>query len=82
MTTVTYMYCFPAVLETEAGKAAVDAALSSLATELKLTAEVKLREGGGSIVVRDVEPQDLWQAMDRAVPDWEDQRLFFPPVFI
>jgi hypothetical protein len=45
---------------------------------LEIGEGVRLRQGdGNSIVVRDVEPQDLWRAMDRAVPDWEDQRLFF-----
>jgi hypothetical protein len=77
------MYCFPAVLESEAGRVAVDAALACLATELEIGEGVKLRQGdGNSIVVRDVEPKDLWRAMDRAVPDWEDQRIFFAPVFI
>jgi hypothetical protein len=77
------MYCFPAVLDSEAGRVAVDAALACLATELEIDDGERLRQGeGNSIVVRDVEPEDLWRAMDRAVPDWEDQRLFFAPVFI
>jgi ATP-dependent RNA helicase RhlE len=33
-----------------------------------------------SIVVRDLRPRELWQAMDRAVPDREERRLFFAPV--
>jgi uncharacterized protein (DUF2126 family) len=77
------MYCFPAVLESEAGRIAVDAALACLATELGIVDGNKLRHGNGnSIVVGDVEPADLWRAMDRAVPDWEDRDLFFPPVFL
>lgn len=79
---VTYIYCRPSVLETETGRVAVDTALSSLASELALNKGVQLREpGGNSITVRDIEPRDLWRAMDRAVPNWEDQDLFFPPVF-
>lgn len=71
------------MLETEAGRAAVDDTLASLAAELELDDGVGLRKRvGNSIVVRGVEPRDLWRAMDRAVPDWEDQRLFFAPVFL
>lgn len=82
LATVTFIYCYPKVLETEGGQAAVDRALASLAAELELGTGVRLRErSGNSIVVRDVEPRELWQAMDRAVPDWEDRRLFFAPVF-
>lgn len=82
MAAVTFIYCYPTVLETEAGRVAVDRALASLAAELALGDGVRLRESSGnSITVRDVEPRKLWQAMDRAVPDWEDRRLFFAPVF-
>jgi hypothetical protein len=77
------MYCYPTVLETEAGRTAVDDVLSSLARELELGEGSKLRQGrGNSIVVSGVDPKDLWHAMDRAVPDWEDRRLFFVPVFL
>jgi hypothetical protein len=80
---VTFIYCYPTVLETEAGRAAVDDTLASLAAELKLDDKVRLRKRrGNSIIVRGVEPEALWRAMDRAVPDWEDRRLFFAPVFI
>jgi hypothetical protein len=80
---VSFIYCFPTVLESERGRIAVDAALACLATELELEPETKLRQGNGtSIVVSGVDPADLWKAMDRAVPDWEDHDLFFPPVFI
>ena len=76
------MYCFPTVLDSEEGRIAVDAALACLATELALDDGVRLRRrGGNSIVVRDVEPKDLWKAMDRAVPDWEDQPSSSPPSF-
>lgn len=82
MAAITFIYCYPKVLDTEAGRAAVDRALALLAAELELDDGVPLRDrSGGSIVVRDVEPRELWQAMDRAVPDWEDRRLFFAPVF-
>lgn len=82
MAAVTFIYCNPTVLGTEAGRVAVDRALASLAGELALGAAVRLRESSGnSIVVKDVEPRELWRAMDRAVPDWEDRRLFFAPVF-
>jgi hypothetical protein len=77
------MYCYPTVLETDAGCAAVDDTLASLAAELELDDGVQLRTtGGNSIVVTGIEPKDLWRAMDRAVPDWEDRRLFFAPVFL
>lgn len=77
------MYCFPAVLDSEEGRVAVDSALACLATELDLAEGRRLRQGNGnSIVVRGVEPAELWHAMDLAVPDWEDRDLFFPPVFI
>jgi hypothetical protein len=80
---VTFMYCYPTVLETDAGCAAVDDTLASLAAELELDDGVQLRTtGGNSIVVTGIEPKDLWRAMDRAVPDWEDRRLFFAPVFL
>ncbi|HET7510428.1 MAG TPA: hypothetical protein VFJ65_09295 [Solirubrobacterales bacterium] len=82
MAAVTFIYCYPKVLETEAGRVAVDRVLASLAAELELGAGMQPRErSGNSIVFRDVEPRELWQAMDRAVPDWEDRRLFFAPVF-
>ncbi|MGN6276019.1 MAG: hypothetical protein ACTHNP_08840 [Solirubrobacterales bacterium] len=82
MAAVTFIYCYPKVLETEAGRTAVDRALTSLAAELELDEGVRLRESSGSsIVVTDIEPRELWRAMDRAVPDWEDRRLFFAPVF-
>ncbi len=77
------MYCLPAVIDDEAGRVAVDAALACLAVELELDNEIKLRQGNGnSIVIRNIEPGDLWRAMDRAVPDWEDRDLFFAPVFM
>lgn len=80
---VSFIYCYPTVLETEEGRVAVDGALASLASELQLGDGARLREtGGNSITVRGVEPRDLWRAMDRAVPDWEDRRLFFAPIFL
>jgi hypothetical protein len=78
---VTFMYCYPAVLESEAGRAAVDDTLATLASELELDGVRLRKSGGSSIIVRGIEPRELWQAMDRAVPDWEDRRLFFAPVF-
>jgi len=83
LSAVTFMYCLPTVIEEEAGRVAVDAALACLAVELELDDGVKLRQdNGNSIVVRNIEPDVLWRAMDRAVPNWEDQDLFFAPVFI
>jgi hypothetical protein len=79
---VTFIYCRPTALDTETGRAAVDQVLAMLASELGLDGGVRLRgSSGNSIIVRDVEPRELWQAMDRAVPDWEDRQLFFAPVF-
>ncbi|MGN6588291.1 MAG: hypothetical protein ACTHKT_12625 [Solirubrobacterales bacterium] len=70
------------MLETEAGRVAVDDVLASLATELEIGDGVRLRaSGGNSITIRGIGPRDVWRAMDRAVPDWEDRRLFFAPVF-
>jgi hypothetical protein len=66
-----------------AARGAVDAALVCLATELELAEGIGLRQGdGNSIVVRNVGPEDLWRAMDRAVPDLEGQVLFFAPIFL
>jgi hypothetical protein len=79
---VTFIYCRPTALDTETGRATVDEALAMLASELGLDEGVRLREQrGNSIVVRGFEPRELWQAMDRAVPDWEDRQLFFAPAF-
>lgn len=82
MAEVTFIYCYPTALETAEGREAVDEALACLASELSLGEGVRLRQGSGnSIVVEDVEPEVLWKAMDRAVPDWEDRRIFYAPVF-
>jgi hypothetical protein len=54
-----------------------------LSAHLLLDEGIRLRQScGNSIVVEGVEPADIWRAMDRAVPDWEDRDIFFPPVFI
>jgi len=75
------MYCFPTVPESERGRVAVDSALACLATELELEAGINRQGNGNSDHHQGVEPADLWRAMDRAVPDWEDRDPFFPPVF-
>ncbi len=75
METRTHIYTFP--IETDSDRTAVEAALANLSTELELTHPLRLRGGHrGLITVPDVNPEETWAAMDRAVPDW--RRLFMP----
>jgi hypothetical protein len=75
MKTQTHLFTFP--IETESERAAVEAALGDLSTELELTHPLRLKGGHrGLVTLPDVDPDDTWSAMDRVVPGW--QRLFLP----
>jgi hypothetical protein len=75
METQTHLFTFP--IETDAERAAVEAALEKLSHELALTHALRLKGGHRSMItVPDVGPEDTWSAIDRVVPDW--QQLFQP----
>jgi hypothetical protein len=75
MESQTHLFTFP--IETDADRAAVEAALVKLSTELELTHALRLKGGHrGLITVPDVTPDDTWAAIVRAVPDW--QHMFLP----
>ena len=76
MKTRTHLYTFP--IETDADRTEVEAALEKLSSELSLTHALRLKGGHrGLITVPDVDPEETWSAIDRAVPGW--QQLFLPP---
>jgi hypothetical protein len=75
MESQTHLFTFP--IETDADRAAVEAALVKLSAELDLTHALRLRGGHrGLITVPDVTPDDTLAAIVRAVPDW--QHMFLP----
>jgi hypothetical protein len=75
MKTRTHIFTF--AIETDSERTAVEAALASLSTELELTHPLRLKGGHrGLITVPDVDPEETWSAIDRAVPEW--QQLFLP----
>lgn len=75
MKTRTHIFTF--AIEKDSERDAVEAALSSLSTELELTHPLRLKGGHrGLITVPDVDPDETWSAIDRAVPEW--QQLFLP----
>ncbi len=75
MKTRTHIYTF--AIETDSERAAVEAALGELSTELELTHPLRLKGGHrGLITVPDVDPEATWSAIDRAVPEW--QQVFLP----
>jgi hypothetical protein len=75
MKTRTHIFTF--AIETDSERSAVEAALASLSTELDLTHPLCLKGGHrGLITVPDVDPEETWSAIDRAVPEW--QQLFLP----
>lgn len=77
----TFIYCFPNVLDTAGGRERVDEALGKLVSELGFNPKAQLREEGtNSIRVPGISAEDLWQAMDRAIPDWTISNLFVPPL--
>jgi hypothetical protein len=74
----TRTHIFTIAIETDSERAAVEAALDGLSTELELTHPLRLKGGHRSMItVPDVDPEDTWSAIDRAVPEW--QQLFLPP---
>jgi hypothetical protein len=76
MKTRTHLYTFP--IETDADRTEVEAALEKLSAELALTHALRLKGGHrGLITIPDVDPEETWSAIDRAVPGW--QHLFLPP---
>jgi hypothetical protein len=75
MKTRTHIFTF--AIETDSERTAVEAALGKLSTELELTHPLRLKGGHrGLITVPDVDPEETWSAIDRAVPGW--QQLFLP----
>ena len=75
MKTRTHLFTFP--IETDSERTELEEALEKLSTELALTHALRVKGGHrGLITVPDVEPEDTWSAIDRAVPDW--QRVFLP----
>lgn len=75
MKTRTHLFTFP--IENESERDAVEAALDKLSTELELTHQLRLKGGHrGLITLPDVDPEDTWSAIERAVPEW--QQLFLP----
>jgi hypothetical protein len=76
MKTQTHIFTF--AIETDSERAAVEAALGELSTELELTHPLRLKGGHrGMITVPDVDPEETWSAIDRVVPEW--QQMFLPP---
>jgi hypothetical protein len=75
MKTRTHLFTFPIANASE--RDAVEAALGKLSTELELTHQLRLKGGHrGLITLPDVDPEDTWSALERAVPEW--QQLFLP----
>jgi hypothetical protein len=75
MESQTHLFTFP--IETDSERAAIEAALEKLSTELELTHPLRLKGGHrGLITVPDVSPDATWAAMGRVVPDW--QQMFMP----
>jgi len=80
MKAVTFLYCSPKTMETVEGRAEIADALAKLATELKLHPPIELEaDDQGQVIVPHVGPDDAWEAMERAVPDWAERALFIPP---
>jgi hypothetical protein len=74
---VTHLYTYPQSLESEHGRAEVDAALAKLSAELELPHVLQLKSDHvGRITVPDSTPDETWAAMGRAVTDWPE--LFLP----
>jgi hypothetical protein len=75
MKTRTHLFTFP--IENATDRAAVEAALGNLSTELGLVHPLRLKGGHrGLITLPDVDPDDTWSAIERVVPQW--QQLFLP----
>jgi hypothetical protein len=75
MKTRTHLFTFP--IDNASDRDAVEAALDKLSTELELTHQLRLKGGHrGLITVPDIDPEETWSAMERAVPGW--RQLFLP----
>ncbi len=74
---VTHLYTYPQALESQEGRADVDAALVKLSAELELPHELRLKSDHvGRITVPDSTPDETWAAMGRVVTNWPE--LFLP----
>ena len=77
MKSVTNIYTVPEATDDEQGRARVVDALEKLSAELELADPVRLKSGHRArIKIPNVEPDDTWAAMARAVPAWPE--LFLP----
>lgn len=73
----TYLYTYPQALESQQGRADVEAALVKLSADLQLPHALRLKSGHvGRITVPDRTPDETWAAMGRVVIDWAE--LFLP----
>jgi hypothetical protein len=78
--TETFIYARPETIRNPLGAAEVDEVLEQLAEDLELDPELEMRPSdGNSIVLSDVEPDEVWAAIDRLLPMWKQDRLFFLP---
>ncbi|HEY2717382.1 MAG TPA: hypothetical protein VGI73_14285 [Solirubrobacterales bacterium] len=76
----TFIYCRPGVLHTSEGITALNAALDTLAVELNLGKAEDLRAiGSTSIIVRGHGPDETWDAIDRVLPIFKQNQLFYMP---
>jgi hypothetical protein len=80
---VTHLYTYPAALEDPGKRAEIATALASLQAELetrgKLHEGVELRvDESGCVLIPDVGPDDVFDALTVASPDWGDHGLFVP----
>jgi hypothetical protein len=81
MATGTVLETNPDALRDPGRRAEVDTALASLQAELESRrmlregAELRL-DGSGSVTIPDVDPDDLFDALTIASPDWGDHDLF------
>jgi hypothetical protein len=74
---VTHLYTYPGALESEQGRAEIEAALAKLSAELQLPHALRIKPGHVSrITVPDTAPDETWAAIERVVTDWPD--LFLP----
>jgi hypothetical protein len=77
MESVTHLYTYPQALESDEGRAEIEAALEKLSAELQLPHPLTIKPGHvARITVPGTTPDETWAAMGRAVTDWPD--LFLP----
>ena len=73
----THLYTYPQAVQSEQGRAEIEAALAKLSAELELPHPVRLKSDHvGRITVPNTTPDETWAAMRRAVADWPE--LFLP----